>query len=386
MRSLFVYSSELAGIEYGVDHPFKPERARKTQELCHRYGVLGHSWMETLDPPLIGRDVLSQFHTEEYLDILEKADRGEVSEKTLAHGLGTEDCPLFEGMYRYAVQSSGGTYTGAQKIAGGEVDVVFNPFGGFHHAFRDHAEGFCYINDAALAILHFIQKGRRVAYLDMDAHYGNGVQEGFYSNDKVLVISLHESGKTLYPFGGFETELGEGKGLGYTVNIPLLVKSDDEVFLLAFHQIVVPLLKAYQPEVLVALIGADTQISDPLTHLRMTNNSYQEAIKVLVRLCPRILALGGGGYDLFRTARCWTLAWAALNSLQPEDEFTGLVGGMMYGPEMEMGSLYDPPILTQGEDKEAAVKDVERVILYLKKTLFPLWSLSDSTGMQDPGP
>ena len=154
-----------------------------------------------------------------------------------------------------------------------------------------------------------------------------------------------------------------------------MVKSDDEVYLFAFDEIVVPLLNAYQPEFLVVLMGADTQISDPLTHLRLTNNAYQGAVKRLAKSCSRILALGGGGYDIFRTARCWTLAWSVLNDLEPKDEFAGLVGGMMYGPEMEVGSLFDPPILTKGEDKKAAIQDADRVIQYLKDALFLQWGL-----------
>jgi len=128
-------------------------------------------------------------------------------------------------MYEFGLITSGATYEGAQMLFNGEARVVFNPIGGFHHASHDHAEGFCYINDIAIAITDLINKGQRVAYIDIDAHHGNGVQDAFYHTDKVLNISIHESGETLYPGSGFEYEVGAGKGAGYNVNIPLSAES-----------------------------------------------------------------------------------------------------------------------------------------------------------------
>ena len=122
-------------------------------------------------------------------------------------------------------------------------------------------------------------------------------------------------------------------------------------------------------------MGADVLISDPLTGLKMTNNGYQKAIRDIMEFCPRILALGGGGYDIYRTARCWTLAWAILNGVEPVDEFAGLVGGMMFGPEMEVGSLYDRPYLTQGEIKDKAFNEARRVAEYIRANIFPIHGL-----------
>ena len=126
---------------------------------------------------------------------------------------------------------------------------------------------------------------------------------------------------------------------------------------------------------IVAEIGSDMMVSDPLTHLKLTNNGYTGAIKGMQELCPKILALGGGGYDIYRTARCWTLAWSILNRVEPEDEFAGLVGGMMFGPEMEVGSLYDHAYSSTGEIKERAMTEAERVVAYIQKEIFPVHGL-----------
>jgi acetoin utilization protein AcuC len=211
-----------------------------------------------------------------------------------------------------------------------------------------------------------------VAYIDCDAHHGNGVQEAFYGDPRVLVVSLHETGKTLYPWSGWETETGQGEGKGFTINVPLEPGTDDEVYAFAFDAVVPPLVKAFSPDIIVAELGADTLISDPLTHLKLTNNGYQQTVRRIRELCPKVIGLGGGGYDLYRTARCWTLAWAILNQVVPVDEFAGLVGGMMFGPEMEVGSLYDYPYLSEGEIKEKAVHEARRVVTYIQDVIFPL--------------
>ncbi len=226
----------------------------------------------------------------------------------------------------------------------------------------------------AVAILDALRSAKdlRVAYVDFDAHHGNGVQHAFYADPRVLVISTHETGKSLYPWSGYETETGEGEGVGFTVNVPLEPGTDDEVFSFVLDSAVFPLLKAFSPDLIVAELGADVLVSDPLTHLKLTNNGYQKAVRGITAICPKILALGGGGYDLYRTSRCWTLAWSILNHVEPVDEFAGLVGGMMFGPEKEVGSLYDHPFASKGEAKEKAFQEARRVVDFIQRHVFPL--------------
>jgi acetoin utilization protein AcuC len=332
--------------------------------------------MEVVKPEPMDPAALTTFHDAHYLEILKEASMGKVSLEMLSHGLGTDDNPILPGIYEWSLMAAGGTALGADLISRGEIDIAFNPVGGFHHARRSRAEGFCYINDVVVASLDVLNRGLRLAFVDIDAHHCNGVQEAFYEDDRLLLISFHERGETLYPGTGKETEIGDGKGLGYTVNVPLEAGTDDEIYLEAFREVVPPLISAFEPDMLVIEVGADTQISDPLTHLRLTNNGYQDAVRTLRALCSRILALGGGGYDIYRTARCWTLAWAILNGVEPEDEFAGLVGGMMFGPEHEVGSLRDRAHPTTGPIKDKAKAEMSKVVTFIKHAVFPIHGIS----------
>ncbi len=369
-EAAFIYSESLASFDYGDDHPFKPMRARNTMELCNRHGLLYAIGVIRPEPRRATRDELELFHDPAYLDILARANLGSHDLAMLEAGIGTSDCPVLKGIYDFCLETVGATLTGVETVLAGEAKCAFNLVGGLHHAGRDHAEGFCYVNDVGIAAAYCLAKGLRVAYVDIDAHHGNGVQDAFYDSDQVLVISLHESGEGFYPQTGFETEIGEGKGRGYTVNVPLLKRTDDEIYLHAFKRVVPPLLDAFKPDVVIAEIGADTMISDPLTNLRLTNNGYEEVVKLLVAQSPKLFAAGGGGYDIYRTSRCWTLAFAAMCGIEPEDEYAGLVGGMMYGSEI--GGLRDTPVQTKGEDKTNAREQADRVVAALHQSVFPI--------------
>lgn len=375
VRSLFITDRFLSSLDLGLNHPFRPERVDKTVELCVRYGLWEKEWMEVRRASEAPLKALLRFHEPGYLEVLKRASTGKIDLETIKRGLGTVDCPVVPGIYEWSSVVAGGTLLAMRALVDGKVNVAFNLYGGLHHGMRDHAEGFCYLNDIAVAIPEALEKGLKVAYVDLDAHHGNGVQEAFYSEKKVLFVSVHETGHSLYPWGGWEQELGQGEGFGYNINIPLEPESDDEVFIYVMDTIVVPLLEVFSPDLLVAQIGADTLLSDPLTHLSLTNNGYAYGIKRLASLgCP-VMALGGGGYDIYRTARCWTLAWAIFNELEPRDELAGLVGGMMFGPEMEVGSLWDVPRPTLGEAKEKAMKGAKRVCDFLKEKAFPIHGL-----------
>ena len=390
-QSAFIYSEELANFEYSPIHPFKPVRAKLTLDLCRRYDLIERPWIRLVKPQPLDFETMAEFHDPAYLKMLKDLDSatlaGElwpdllstkggdyltVDPKILRYGLGTEDNPIFSGMFDYSALTAGATMVGAKMVAAGEVQLAFNPVGGFHHAGRDHAEGFCYVNDIAVVLTQLLKEGLRVAFVDIDAHHSNGVQDAFYRDDRVLMISFHENGKDLYPWSGFENEMGEEKGRGYTVNIPLPQNTDDEAFVHVFSEIVPPLLNAYAPDLVIAELGADTHISDPLTHLSMTNFGYCQAVKKLKESAPRLLALGGGGYDVYKTARSWTLAWAILNEMDPRDEYAGIIGGMMFGPEVEVGSLEDKTVCITGPVKERIKREMDRVIEYIKKNIFPI--------------
>jgi acetoin utilization protein AcuC len=323
--------------------------------------------MTLKNPPSLAHEKLLLAHSEDYLEALRRVGQGEIFEEMLSFGIGTEDNPPLKGVYDWSRKCAGATWEGMVELLEKDTDIIFNPLGGFHHASRSRASGFCYINDIVIAIKEALNHNVKITYIDIDAHHADAVQTAFYHEDRVQFISIHESGKYIYPFSGAVEESGEGKGEGFTVNIPLPPKTDDELYLEVFQRIVIPLIKGFRPEVLVAQLGADSLVSDPLTDLMLTNNSYTEVVRGLKGLCGKILATGGGGYDIYRTARCWTLAWAILNDVEPKDEFAGLVGGMMFGPEMEVSSLHDRPYTVSGPEKDKIRQEVGKTITFLVK-------------------
>jgi acetoin utilization protein AcuC len=375
MQNVLIYDDRLASAEYTPTHPFKPVRAKLFIELLHRYFNIYDDRFVMKTPEPLDEELLYLFHDREYIDLLKKAERGEFAPEMLQSGLGTEENPIFRGMFQFALTIAGGTHQGALLLAEGAARAVFDPLSGLHHAGRMHASGFCYINDIDIAIADLVRKGRRIAYIDIDVHHGDGVQEAFYGTDRVLFISLHESGETLFPGTGFETEIGAGEGRGYNVNIPFRAGTDDEVYVSAFEAIVPPLVEHFGADVVFAQIGADTHKDDKLAHLNLTSNGYRQVVSRINELSPRIMAMGGGGYNVYKTAALWTLAWSALVGKDPEDKFTGLVGGMMYGPEADAGSLEDLPFVLEGREKELCVEQANRVVEYLKKTVFPIHGL-----------
>ncbi len=372
MKHVLMYSDELASFEYGASHPFKPSRARQLYDLLRRYSLIYEEDQKIIAPEPIDEELLYLFHERNYIELLKKCDAGEYNIEMYAVGLGTDDNPVTKGMYRFALTATGATYQGAMLLVDGPTEFVFNPVGGFHHAGRSHAEGFCYINDIAITIEALVRKGFRVAYIDTDVHHGNGVQNAFYETNKVLTISIHESGKTLYPWSGFEDGIGIRAGRGYNVNIPLLSGTDDEVYLYAFEEIVPPLIEAFKPDIVFAEIGGDIHRDDPLAHFNVTSNGFRRVVRIIKEISPKVIATGGGGYNVFKTAALWALAWAEMCGLTPQDHYAGIVGGMMYGPEAQSGSLDDPPFSLEADKKEECMKQARDVVRFIQETLFPL--------------
>ena len=371
-RAVFIASSKLGSFEFSPEHPFKPERVRRVYEMCARRGLFTPENVTVINVEEAEEGVLERFHTPGYIELLKKASGGDrVEVDMLYHGLGTMENPVFRGLYEFAALSCTATLTAARLVADGG-GAAFNPCGGFHHAHRDRASGFCYVNDIAIAIDELLGRGLRVAYVDIDAHHGDGVQEAFFADERVLTVSVHESGKTLFPWGGFEKEAGEGRGQGYNINLPLAAGADDEIFLYLFRSIVVPALEAFSPDVIVGQFGTDTFATDPLTHLRMTNNGYIEAVEQLVGACPNIVALGGGGYSMEDVVRGWTLLWAALSGQVLEDAYGGALGGVFLGDTtMDQGDLRDMRVNTTGPAKEAQLGEANRLVAWFEAEILP---------------
>ena len=192
-----------------------------------------------------------------------------------------------------------------------------------------------------LACLRLADAGRKVVYLDVDAHHGDGVQAAFYRRRDVLTISLHESGQTLFPWGGFESEIGEGAGAGFNANVSLPANTYDSAFLAALDRVAIPLVEAYAPDVIVVELGLDTLAGDPLTHLRLTNHVVPELADRLLRFGRPQLIAGGGGYHVDNTVRGWALAWSAFAGEESDHDFSAGMGGVMLGNADWAGGLRD---------------------------------------------
>ena len=297
----------------------RPIRLRHTFELLQAYGAFDGTASRLVSPRPTTEEELAWLHTGEYIQAVKYFSRdpsdsigGKKYDRARFNFSGQGDNPTYLGMYEAAALSTGSSLVAAELVADGQVDVAFNISGGLHHAAAGQASGFCVFNDPALAIRCLLNRGKKVAYVDIDAHHGDGVQNAFFDDSRVLTISIHESGQYLFPGTGFPSESGIYDGKGFSVNIPLYPYTDDEIYLETFTEIVPPLLRAFAPDVLVTQLGIDSYHSDPLTHLQVTTRGYEAAVRTLADLGYPWVALGGGGYDLSAVARAWTLAYGVM--------------------------------------------------------------------------
>jgi len=321
-------------------------------------------------PEPAGRIELKKFHSARYLHALKTASGGQWQAEALQMGIGTLDCPVFKDMYPYSVLACGGTLTAARLILSGSAKVVFNPWGGFHHAGPERAAGFCYINDVALGCMILAEAGRKVLYLDVDVHHGDGVQGAFYGRSDVMTISFHQNGRTLFPGTGFEDEIGTGQGKGYSVNVPLPVGTYDHAYLQAFRVLVIPLIGAYDPDVIVFELGADGLAGDPLANLYLTNNVYAEIVNHLLSFEKPVLAIGGGGYHIENTVRAWALAWSVLCGAEKKDSGNLGLGGVMLETTDWQGGLRDRVLAVSRQQRQAVDSAVSATIEKVKDYVF----------------
>ena len=345
----------------------KPERLRLTRELIEALGLGELPSSEFVEARSASIEELLLFHTPEYLKILKEADSGIIPADGAEHGLGYSDNPVFKGVFEWSALCAGASLQAAELVASGKADIAFNISGGLHHAMPERASGFCYINDAAIAIKYLAGLGKRVAYVDIDAHHGDGVEAAFYDTDAVLTVSVHESGEWLFPGTGAATDIGTGAGRGFSVNVPLPPFAGDELFLKAMDEVVVPVIEAFSPDILVTQLGVDTFDTDPITHLRLTTGGFEKALSRFRSMNLPWVALGGGGYDIGNVARAWTLAWAIMNDVEapniiPED-FLRRKSWIFRNT-----LLRDEPIVQEIAPDEKSVFDAE--INCLKKTRF----------------
>jgi acetoin utilization protein AcuC len=384
-----LYAPEIEGLSYPPDCPFKTQRAGLTRQRLLSFGLLGDARQREVTARPATREELLRIHTAAYLDQLERAAAGELTVDGLHMGLGQPDTPVFRDLHAYGAWACGAGLIAADLLLERQADVVFNLLGGFHHAHAAKAGGFCYLNDVALACQHLARAGQRVACLDIDAHHGDGTQAIFFGRRDVLTISVHESGQTLYPWGGFEDEIGEGEGTGFNANLPLPAGTYDEAFLPALDRAVLPLLKAYGPDVVVLELGMDILAGDPLTHLHMTNNVVPAVFERLLALGRPLLVAGGGGYHVENTVRGWALAWRTCGGEDDYDDFSFGLGGVMLGSSEWAGGLRDRVLPVLEEQRRAVEGPLQQSVDRLLAHLSPYHALGgreargDHVGVRD---
>ena len=374
-KAAFIYSADLEEYQYPADHPFNTHRAKRLRVALHSMGMLaGPNSIEA--PPVVAeREVLEKFHSHHYLNALQTATAGHWDVEALGMGIGTSDCPVFEGLYEYSSLAAGATMVGVDLLLSGKADIAFNPSGGQHHAGPEKASGFCYINDVALACTVLAERGKRVLYLDVDVHHGDGVAYGFYDRPDVMTISMHQDPRTLFPGTGFEDEIGEGAGKGYCVNIPVPVGTYDQAYMKAFEAVVLPLAGAFNPDIIVFELGTDALAGDPLANLRLTNNVYAAIINHLLKFDKPILATGGGGYNIENTVRAWALAWSVFCGEDQAHDAIHALGGVMLGSMEWLGGLRDREIAVTDFQQSLIMPALDLTIDKIKKRVFSIHGL-----------
>ena len=367
-RYCLIDPTPLLRFDFGPHHPFKIHRLGLTFELMRAYGLVERPDITVLPPREATEGEACGFHSQGYLETLRVASNGMWVPNLFSHGLGTSDNPVFPDVYDWAMSVAGASIVCAEEILSGRADRAFNISGGLHHAMPSRASGFCHVNDGVLAIQTLVKAGKRVAYVDIDAHHGDGVQHAFYTSGEVLTISVHQSGYTIFPGTGFVEETGQGPGEGTAVNVPLLPGAGDAAYERAFEAIVLPVVRAFAPDVLVTQLGSDAIVGDVVANLRMSLRQFERAVVAFRDLGIPWIALGGGGYDVSNVVRAWNLAWAVLTETDLADEVP---------PEwLTLAARYNVVIsklrgnIDRTPTEDSVLDDLERTIAALRDTVF----------------
>ncbi|CAM9107494.1 unnamed protein product, partial [Scytosiphon promiscuus] len=323
-RVSYFYQGDIGHYYYGPGHPMKPHRLKLAHHLLLSYNL--YREMDVYRPHLASSAELMRFHQADYINFLEKVQPGP------ARGQGTgpqqqqtkfsvgefTDCPVFEGLYRFCQSYTGASIDGAIKLNHNMADICVNWSGGLHHAKKAEASGFCYVNDIVLAILELLKYHARVLYIDIDIHHGDGVEEAFYTTDRVMTLSFHKYGD-FFPGTGDIKDVGAKSGKYYSVNFPLQEGIDDSGFESIFKPVVNKVMDMYRPSAVVLQCGADSLTGDRLGCFNLTLKGHAEAVKHVKSFGVPMLVLGGGGYTIRNVARCWAYETGVLLGKEIDD-------------------------------------------------------------------
>ena len=380
--SVFIYSDELLKYRFSEHHPFNQFRLTLTNDLLKKMGALADDAI--IPPRKATEEELQLNHDPAFIHAVKQASSGYLSpSRAESFGLGTEDTPIFEGMHEASSYIVGGTLTAVDYVMQGKANHALHLGGGLHHGFKGKASGFCVYNDSAVAIKYIQKKyGARVLYIDTDAHHGDGVQWSFYDDETVCTFSIHETGRYLFPGTGSTNEWGQGKGYGYSFNIPLDAFTEDESFIWAYSTALREIVEYFKPDVIFSQNGADAHYFDPLTHLSVTMNTYREIPKLEHALAHeycegRWISVGGGGYDIWRVVpRAWSLIWLEMTGQHASgplpkqwlDRWQKLAPFELPKNWEDEPNLYKP-IPRKEEITQKNAQTVERALYFLRQQL-----------------
>ncbi|KAF1572161.1 UNVERIFIED_CONTAM: Histone deacetylase 1, partial [Eudyptes robustus] len=303
-RISYFYDGDVGNFYYGQGHPMKPHRIRMTHSLLCAYGI--YNKLDVFRPDPATFETLTSFHSDDYINFLKDIRPDNISNfgNAMQNFNVGEDCPVFDGLYEFCCISSGGSLAAASKLNLGEADIAINWMGGLHHAKKCEASGFCYTNDIVLAILELLNYHQRVLYVDIDIHHGDGVEEAFYTTDRVMTCSFHKYGE-YFPGTGDIRDIGAGEGRYHALNFPLRDGIDDATYESIFAPVMTKVMEHFRPDIVVLQCGADSLTGDRLGCFNLTVKGHGRCLEFLKKFNVPILMLGGGGYTIRNVARCW---------------------------------------------------------------------------------
>jgi len=380
-----MWSEGFLGYDFGAGHVFRSVRLRLTMHLARQLGVLDRAGVELASAPAATDEQLQTVHHPDYIDAVRHA--GHQYRRDVGYGLGTPDNPVFDEMHEASALVVGATIDAANAVWEGRTRHAVNLAGGLHHAMPGFASGFCVYNDIAVAIKGLLAAGaQRIAYVDVDVHHGDGVQAVFYDDPRVLTISLHQDPHQFFPGTGRPSESGGPHAEGYSVNVALPAGTGDAGWLRAFGSVVPPLLRSFEPEILVTQQGCDSHAFDPLASLELSvdgqHASYTALHQLAHELCDgRWVAVGGGGYAHAAVVpRAWTrlLAEASGDPIAPATEtpeaWRDEVIKLGLNPPELMGDAPLPEIRSWESGYDPA-EPIDRAITATRRAIFPFHGL-----------
>ena len=385
--TLVVWDDVFTTYDFGPTHPLRPLRLELTMALAGQLGVLDRPGVTVRAPHVAGDDMLELVHDPLYIASVRSAPDDVLGRLSARWGLGTGDNPVFPRMHEASALVTGASVDAARAVWEGTAQHAVNLSGGLHHAMRDRASGFCIYDDPAVAIAWLLQAGAtKVAYVDVDVHHGDGVEAAFWDDPRVLTVSMHESGRTLFPGTGWAHDVGGGDAAGSNVNVALPMGTDDAGWLRAFDAVVPPVLRAFGPQVMVTQHGCDTHALDPLAHLLMSVDGQRTAYAALHALAHELcggkwVALGGGGYEPVQVVpRAWTHLLAEVTG----DSISGATPDDWRDLASARGREFAPTAMSDGKTSdfvpwEGGTGDpddqVDRAVAETRANVFPLLGL-----------